>query len=199
MRFFPVLVMVAAIPMLAIAAPASADGTVTRATGCGDKIYAAGVNGFAVLVASGPGTVADGDELKGDFEKIGHVVLFDRTSGRSVSAVVEERGLDKPQIERRIATNCRSLVANTFVSGKVERTEGCGNKIFVDTPKGIAVLERIAGGVVSTGDILTGNFNRPGRATVQVRQTSGTMTVFVEDFQLSRSAAQRKMDASCRR
>ena len=184
---------------LAIAAPARADGTVTRASGCGDKIYATSTNGFAVLVATGPGSVKDGDELRGDLDKIGHVMLYDRTSGRTVSANVEERGLDKGQISQRIATGCRAPLTASFATGRVERSEGCGNKIFVDTPSGFAVLERIAGGIVNRGNTLAGDFNRAGRATVQNRDAGGTLTVFVEDFRLSRSAAQRKIDASCRR
>ena len=69
----------------------------------------------------------------------------------------------------------------------------------MNTPQGYAVLERIAGGVVADGDTLTGNFNRPGRATVQDRQSNSSLVVFVEDLWLSKSATERKMTASCRR
>ena len=191
--------LLAAVVVLCVAASARADGTVTRASGCGDKIYAAAANGFSVLETIGPGSVKDGDELRGELDRIGHVALYDRTSGRTVSANVVERGLDKAQINQRIAVNCRAPLSAAFTSGRVERVEGCGSRIFVDTPNGFAVLERIAGGMVNQGDVLSGNFNRPGRTTVQNRDAGGTLTVFVEDFQLSRSAAQRKIDASCRR
>jgi hypothetical protein len=60
------------------------------------------------------------------------------------------------------------------------------------------VLDRIAGGIVAEGDTLTGNFNRAGRATVNDKQTGGSLTVFIDDFRLSKSAARRKIEASCR-
>lgn len=189
--------MVFALALLA-AAGARADGQVTRAKGCGDKIFAASINGYSILTGSGEGAVADGDQLGGDLEKLGHVMLYDKTSGRSVFAVVEEHGLDKPKISQRIAQSCRSFLANTFTSGRVMRTNGCGNKLFVDSATGFAVLERLAGGVVYEGDTLSGDFNRAGRATVTDKQTGGTLTVFVDDFQISRSAVQRKITASCR-
>jgi len=61
------------------------------------------------------------------------------------------------------------------------------------------VLERIAGGVVADGDTLTGNFNIPGRTTVEDKQSASSSVVFVEDLWLSKSAVQRKRRASCRR
>ena len=186
-----------ALAMLAAAA-AHADGSVTRAKGCGDKIFASSINGYSILTGTGEGAVADGDQLGGDLEKIGHATLYDKTAGHSVFAVVEEHGLDKPQITQRIAASCRSFLANTFTSGQVTRTQGCGNKIFVDTATGAAVMERLAGGLVFEGDTLSGDFNRAGRATVHDKQTGGDLTVFVDDFQVSRSAAQRKIAAACR-
>lgn len=185
---------------LAVAAvPAWADATVTRASGCGPRIFAASEKGYSVLVASAAGEAADGDQLTGDVDRIGHVTLLDRTSGRTISAVVEERGLDKNDLGLRIAVHCRAPLTNAFASGRVERSVGCGNKIFVNTPKGYAVLERIAGGVANEGDTLTGNFNRAGRATVQNGQTGSAITVFVDDFEMSRSLYQRQIDRSCRR
>lgn len=184
--------------LAAVSTPARADGTVTRASGCGERIFTSSTAGYSVLVASAS-DVADGDLLTGDLDRIGHVMLLDKNSGRSISAQVEERGLDKSEVTQRIATHCRSLLANTFTTGQVERSEGCGNKLFVDTPKGYAVLERIGGGIVHEGDTLTGNFNKPGRATVQNPQSGTEMTVFVDDFGLSRSALQRQIDRACRR
>jgi len=81
----------------------------------------------------------------------------------------------------------------------VSRTAGCGNKIFVNTPQGYAVMERISGGVVADGDTLVGNFDRPGRATMKDRQSGSSLVVFVEDVYLSKSAAERRMTASCQR
>ena len=42
-------------------------------------------------------------------------------------------------------------------------------------------MERISGGVVADGDTLVGNFTRPGRATMQDRQSGSSLVVFVED------------------
>jgi hypothetical protein len=180
------------------AAPAHADGEVTRAKGCGEKIFVSSVNGFSVLSGPGEGMVKDGDMLVGDLELIGHAAVYDKTAGRNVFVMIEEHGLDKSQITQRIAAACRSEVANTFTSGQVMRTRGCGNKIFVDATNGFAVLERISGGIVNEGDTVSGNFNRAGRATVQVKQSGITLTVFVDDFELSRSAIRRKIAATCR-
>jgi len=188
----------AVLAVFAAATTVHADGTVTRAKGCGDRIFASTTHGSSELVGTGEGAVADGDELTGELETIGHVVLYDKTAGHNVVAIIEAYGLDKAQVTQRMQLNCRSLVANTFTSGQVLRTNGCGNKIFVDTVKGFAVLERIAGGLVFEGDTLTGDFNRAGRATVQDKQTGGILTVFVDDFQLAKSAIQRKIQASCR-
>ncbi|HYM74053.1 MAG TPA: hypothetical protein VET89_13815, partial [Stellaceae bacterium] len=117
--------------LLLAAGAARADGSVTRAKGCGDKIFAAGVDGYSVLSGLGEGAVADGDQLVGNLEKIGHVTLYDKTAGHSVFAIVEEHGLDKATVTQRIAAACRSFLANTFTTGRVTRTRGCGNKIFV--------------------------------------------------------------------
>ena len=58
--------------------------------------------------------------------------------------------------------------------------------------------ERLAGGVVSAGDTLVGNFSRAGRTTVKDRQTNAELVVFVDDFALAKSAAQRKITESCK-
>jgi len=179
------------------AAPARADVTVTRAKNCGDKIFVYDGANYAVLTAIAANLVADGDTLGGDVGKIGQTLLYDRTSGQSVSVLVEEIGLDKAHIAPRIAASCHSA-ASRSVSGTVERSTGCGSRIFVNTLKGYAVLERLSGGTVFDGDTVTGDFDRPGRAMIEDRQSGATVTVFVEDFQLSRSAVERKMTVACR-
>jgi hypothetical protein len=190
---------IAVLALIAAPATAWADGQVTRAKGCGERIYAVGIDGYSVLTSTGAGEVADGDQLVGNLDKVGQVILYDKTAGRTVFAIVQEHGLQKPQIDQRIATTCRSFLANTFTSGRVTRTRGCGNKIFVDAGvAGYAQLERIAGGVVYEGDTLSGNFNRAGRATVTQKPAGGELTVFVDDFGLSAAAVQRKIAANCR-
>jgi hypothetical protein len=184
---------------LLITAPAHADGTVFRATRCGEYVFVSSASGFSVLRTDGGVGVKDGDQLRGEVERIGHPTLFDQNLGRSVFAQVTERNLSQAEVNQRIAVRCRSPLGDRPDSGYVTRAADCGNKIFVSTPQGVAVLERISGGVVADGDTLTGNFSRPGRTTVQDRQSNSTLVVFVEDVWLSRSAAERKMSASCRR
>ena len=180
------------------AAPAWADGTVLRAKGCGDRIFVAGENSYSVLRASDQGVADDGDKLVGNLDRIGFASFFIPQSGRQFSASVEDRGLDKAQITQRIAASCRSATAYNLASGQVERAAGCSNKIFVNTDTGYAVLERLAGGLVYAGDTLSGDFNKAGRATVKDKQTGAELVVFVDDFQLPKSAAERKIAAACR-
>ena len=175
-----------------------ADGTVTRARGCGDKIFVNNNEAYSILTATGGDPPADGDQLVGDVNRIGHTVLFDKETGRSISAIVEDRGLNKAEITQRMTTNCRSLLASSFTSGRVERAIGCGNKFFVNTPQGYALLERLAGGIVNEGDDVQGDFNKAGRATIQNRQSGATLTVFVDDYRLSSSAASHAMARKCR-
>ena len=191
------LIFLAAIAWL-IAPPAFADGTVMRAKGCGDKVFVTTENGYSVLVASQSDVASDGDRLIGDTDKIGFASFYLPQSGRHFSASVDERGLTKSEITTRIATTCRAANGERLTSGQVERAAGCGNKIFVNTNEGYAVLERLAGGNVYAGDTLTGNFSRAGRATVKDHQTNAELVVFVDDFQLPKSAAQRKIVESCK-
>jgi hypothetical protein len=182
---------------LVLTGPAFADGTVLRAKGCGDKIFAGSEDGYSVLIASQQGAADDGDTIVGDLNRVGFGSFYDSKSGRHFTASVDERGLDKSAITVRIGTSCRSQTAYNLTSGQVERADGCGNKIFVNTPQGYAILERLSGGVIANGDTLTGDFNRAGRATVKNPQTGAEFVVFVDDFQLPKSAATRKIAESC--
>jgi hypothetical protein len=191
--------LLAAVPCLLIAAhSALGDGTVERATGCGDRIFVSSVNGYSVLTAIGADGLSDRDQLVGEVDKIGRTMLYDKTAGRNFSANVEERRLDRAAVAQRMAILCRSRLGNALTTALVMRSEGCGNRIVVSGDQGYAVLERLAGGVVGKDDIVTGDFNKPGRATIHDRQTGSTLIVFVEDYGLSRAAADRKMRALCR-
>lgn len=187
--------------LLAAPTPGRADGTVVRAKGCGDKIFVSTVGtNFSVLTATGSNSgIADGDLLVGDVEKIGFSMLYDRNAGRSVTAIVEDHQLDRAHINQRIAIACRTAVSSAFANGTVSRANGCGNKIIVNSEKGYAILERLSGGIVAEGDQVSGDFNQAGRATIKDEQTGGILTVFVDDFQLSRSAAGRKIPTLCHR
>jgi hypothetical protein len=181
-----------------IAAPAFADGTVLRAKGCGGKVFVTTENGYSVLAAGQRDVANDGDRLVGDTDKIGFGTFYLPDAGRHFSADVDARGLGKSEVTARIAASCRAAGGERLTSGQVERAAGCGNRIFVNTNEGYAVLERLAGGNVYAGDTLVGNFSRAGRATVKDRQTNGELVVFVDDFQLPKSAAQRKIAESCK-
>jgi hypothetical protein len=174
-----------------------ADGVVTRAKGCGDKIFVNNAGSYSVLTTTGGEPPADGARLVGNVDRIGHTVLFEQETGRSISAIVEDRGLDKSEVTQRMTTNCRSLLASSFTSGRVERAIGCGNKFFVNTPQGYALLERLAGGTINEGDDVQGDFNKAGRATIQNRQSGAMLTVFVDDYRLSASAATHVMQRKC--
>jgi hypothetical protein len=198
MTSMQVLFLAAAALLAAAAAPAFADGTVLRAKGCGDKVFVTTENGYSVLVASALDVADDGDKLVGNTDQLGFQSFFIPQSGRRFSASVDQRGLNKSEITTQVATNCRSPTGDRLTSGQVERAAGCGNKIFVNTDQGYAVLERLAGGIVGVGDTLTGDFSRAGRATVRDHQTNSDLVVFIDDFQLPKSAAQRKITQSCR-
>jgi len=188
----------AAAALLGAAPPALADGTVTRAKGCGDRIFVASENGYSMLVAAEPGLAEEGDKLVGEVDKIGFSSFFDQQSGRRFSASIDERGLDKAEVNQRIAASCRSETAGNVVSGQVERADGCRGKIFINTPQGYAILELLAGGVVAVGDTLSGDFSRAGRTTVKNPQTGAELIVFIDDFRLPKSAEARKVAESCR-
>lgn len=182
---------------LAAAGPAWADGTVFRATGCGDKIFVTSTTGYSVLSGIGGSGVADKDELVGTVDGIGRTQLYDRTKGFNFSAEIEERRLSREDALPRVALACRGENANALTNGTVMRADGCGNRMFVSTAQGYAVLDRLAGGVIGKDDQVSGDFNKPGRATLKDKQTGSELTVFVEDFMLSQAAANRKMAALC--
>src|ERR1700686_1981804 len=115
--------------LLVLTGPAFADGTVLRAKGCGDKIFVGLGDVFSVLIASQRDSVADGDTIVGDINRVGFGSFYDSKSGRRFTASVDERGLDKSAVTVRIAVSCRSQTAFNLATGQVERADGCGNKI----------------------------------------------------------------------
>jgi hypothetical protein len=182
---------------LAASGSARADGTVFRAGGCGDKIFVTSTTGYSILSGIGGSGVADKDELVGTVDGLGHTQLYDRTKGFNFSAEIEDRRLSQEDILPRVAIACRGENANALATGTVTRADGCGNRLFISTAQGYAVLERLAGGVIGKDDQVSGDFNKPGRATLKDKQTGSELTVFVEDFMLSQAAANRKMTALC--
>jgi hypothetical protein len=189
---------IAALLLLGAVAPAFADGTVLRAKGCGDKVFVSTDNGYSVLIASETGVADDGDKVVGNTDSVGFSSFYLPDKGRRFSASVDARNLSKSDVTTRIAAYCRTAGGERLTSGQVERAAGCGNKIFVNTNEGYVVLERLAGGLVYVGDTVTGDFSRAGRTTIKDKQTNTELVVFVDDFALPKSAAQRKITETCR-
>jgi hypothetical protein len=171
---------------------------VLRAKGCGDKVFVTTENGYSVLVVSEADAAVDGDKLMGNAYKLGFASFYIPDKGTRFSASVDARNLTKSNVTTQIAAYCRAVGSERATSGQVERADGCGNKIFVNTNEGYAVLERLAGGLVYVGDTVTGNFGRAGRTTIKDNQTNTELVVFVDDFALPKSAAQRKITETCR-
>ncbi len=194
----PVRCALFALAVLCWPAAAHADGVIYRVAGCGSYLFVSTPNGYSVLTGDGFSGLKEEDALTGDLDRIGMPMLFDRTAGRSVFAQVVDRHLTLPEITQRIAVRCRAPLADAMTSGSVSRATNCGNKIFVNTPQGYTVMVQISGGTIAEGDILSGNFNKPGRANVTDRQTAMSMVVFVQDLWLSKTAADRKMATACR-
>jgi hypothetical protein len=183
--------------LVCLCAVAHADGTVLRATGCGGKIFVGDDNGYSVLDAGQPGIAKDGDKLLGDIDHIGFGSFTVGDAERRFSASIDERGLTRSEVAARMAASCRAVSAAAQTIGTVERADGCGGKIFVNTAQGYAVIERLSGGIIATGDTLNGDFSRAGRATVTNPQTGASLVVFVDDFALPKSAEARKVAQSC--
>src|SRR5260370_7240935 len=88
------LILVAA-AMLGASRTASADGTVLRAKGCGDKIFVMTGTSYSVLTATGTSEgVSDGARLVGEVERIGFSMLYDPNSARSLSPIPEDYPLN---------------------------------------------------------------------------------------------------------
>ncbi len=188
----------AAALVAAAASQAHADGTVARAAGCGDRLFVGTVNGYSLLSGVGGLHIAERDELVGEVDKPGYTQLYDKTSGRHFAAVVEAHGLSRGEFAQRAAGLCRDAAQPYgFATASVVRSEGCGSRIVVSGPQGFAILDRLAGGTVYKDDLLSGDFNKPGRARVTDKQTGATLIVYVEDYRLDRSAAERRMRALC--
>ena len=193
----PAIIILAAAVLLGFCTGACADGTVLRATGCGDKIFAGDDNGYSVLDAGQTGIAKDGDKLVGDIDHIGFGSFAVGDAGRRFSASIEERGLTRSEITARIAASCRAASAGAQTIGTVERADGCGGKIFVNTAQGYAVIERLSGGIIAAGDTLGGDFNRYGRTRMTNPQTGASFVVFIDDYALPKSAETRQVAQSC--
>src|SRR5260370_7346871 len=106
------LILIAA-AMLGASRTASADGTVLRAKGCGDKIFVMTGTSYSVLTATGTSErVSDGDRLVGEVERCGFSMLYDRNSGGSISATVEDYGPERARINPPTPTPCPPILSN---------------------------------------------------------------------------------------
>jgi hypothetical protein len=184
--------------ILLLPAVARADGDVVRASGCGDRVFVSSPSGYSTLeISSEPGVVVEKDHLVGNVESIGHVMLFDETSARTVSAVVEDSALSKGQLVGRIAARCREPLSMESTTATVDRVKGCNGKAFVATPEGFAELELVSGGSIAEGDHLVGKINRLGRVELRHQEADGTVNVFVDNYRLSQTTVERLIATNC--
>jgi hypothetical protein len=51
---------------------------------------------------------------------------------------------------------------------------------------------------VAKGDHVSGDFNKPGRATIQDKENNEYLAVFVDDYQLSKTAVTPRIATYCR-
>jgi len=86
---------------------ASVDGYVTRATGCGSRIFVNTPQGYAVLARLAGGVVADGDTLIGPINHPGRITVIDRQSGLTLVVFVEDLWLSKSAAGRKMTQSCR--------------------------------------------------------------------------------------------
>jgi hypothetical protein len=167
--------------------------------GCGDKLFVSSQHGYSMLQLTSTAKLNVGDVLNGDVEKIGYVSLFDTGTGERFSAIVQEPFLSDADLASKVAITCRPPRPLGPAVAVVTRAMGCRTKLFVLAPNGYAMLDRLAGGgVVVKGDHLTGDFNKPGRAVMEDTDNHTPITVFVQDYMLSRSAVANRIAAYCR-
>lgn len=81
-------------------------GYVSRATGCGRKIFVNTPKGYVVLEQLAGGIVADGDTLAGPFDHQGRITVEDRQSGARLVVFVDDTWLSKTAAARKITESC---------------------------------------------------------------------------------------------
>ena len=81
--------------------------------------------------------------------------------------------------------------------GTVIRTDNCQNKFFVVTKNGYSMLERTGGAEVLQLDLIEGDLEKIGPATVINKSRNASTNVFVEQSLLERNDVRRLADRYC--
>ena len=154
-------------------------------------------NGYSVLITSEPGSVDDGDTIVGDLNRVGFGSFYDSKSGRPFTASIDERGLSKSEVGVRIASELP--VANRLQSHQ-RPSRACRRLRQQDLrqhPAGLrdprAVVGRHCRQRRHADRRLQSRRPRHRSKTI----TGAEFVVFVDDFQLPKSAAARKVAESC--
>lgn len=82
-------------------------GFVSRASGCGRKIFVNTPKGYVVLEQLAGGIVADGDTLAGPLDHPGRITVEDRQSGSRLLVFVDDLWLSKSAVGRKMTQSCR--------------------------------------------------------------------------------------------
>jgi hypothetical protein len=84
------------------------NGYVSRATGCGSKIFVNTPMGYTVLEQLSGGLVANGDTLVGPIDHPGRAIVEDKQSGGRIVVFVDDLWLSKSAAATRIKESCRT-------------------------------------------------------------------------------------------
>ena len=96
-----------------------------------------------------------------------------------------------------LAILCASRVAEAVVKGEVvRRVSGC-DYFIVATAKSYDLLEWYGGNDPDKGDILVGNYESYGMHDILNDTADETLTVWVEDYGLSKESALDKLVEAC--
>lgn len=95
-----------------------------------------------------------------------------------------------------LVVGCCCASAHAARGVVVYRTSGC-DYFVVQSPKGYDVLEWYGGSDPDKGDVLSGNFEEYGMHDIQDSTLDDTVTVWVEDYWLSKADALEKLVEHC--
>ncbi len=81
-------------------------GYVSRASGCGRKIFVNTPSGYVILEQLAGGIVADGDTLSGPLDHQGRITVEDHQSGARLVVFVDDLWLSKSAVTRKVIESC---------------------------------------------------------------------------------------------
>ena len=84
-----------------------------------------------------------------------------------------------------------------MVKAVVIYDKGCGSRLVVETPGGLALVEWYGGTMPSKGDVLVGDFDKYGMQEFYDLTTDRTGRVYVDEFWLSVDRVVEKLREKC--